>query len=797
VNGGGGDATSIMQTGVSTARDKIVWKLARDVRTGAIAPTFNYDGNHHIGPRLTIGIFRDDPSTWRRYLALPSSVEFMARQLIVNAGLTDNVARAMPMALKRARDTVVTLVNQALVGYAAYLTPYEMVGAALSLGAASSLHAPSRIPMLQLIISVMQLTPARALQVPIQHDVDAGVTRYKCVSVGEAAGQEGALAERYRLWLPGKPEAVRTPQGDGATATRVAPRQHDDQIAILLGKYGAEGALYIVDSYKYLGTAVDKFGALPSKAAVRAKSTLTVCTPLSFKEFGSRLTAVVCTTYRYTVMSLSRFLPNTYATPVTHRDVGRPGAACTCDLWQTAEKQCFGSHGNATHAAVRSQPDGPANDAMRMKTKLRYLGRARRLRHICACGNQTWVRKAAELSVTRWNVVPTIPMHVVPRLDRVAMGVLMSAHAPHLGTSTNERDKFWNLIAIMPHALQAEYSYAHIRAATDANGRVGSVPAWVHDAPQGGSIALIIGDAEPKCGNDNGVVLRPSRARIGLAAVNIVTETGTMWRSTHGARHHIDRTLIDVAVRPRAPKREVLEGIDLAINASQDHSLTMPIRIAPPDQESAESTGLLHMQHAGRRLPCTERNIGDAARPVAMCTTLQGVAVRSTSAAAWANCMVEVAARKRLLDKIRFIDPSRDRQVPSPAEYPPPAMAPTHRCKMHDVAFSTLRGLESHARHRHGDRTQVRRYVGSPVHHSGGADCRQRWRTSAHPNHRRRPKCFHWTLEHAPNLSQQLCDKLDKEDAEQRKAAQRQAHPQALALLPVHKAEGKSAGRPS
>jgi len=526
---GGGDAMSLMQTGASRAREKIVWKIARDVRTGAIVPTFNYDGNHRIGSRFTIGIFRDDPSTWRRYLALPSSVEFMANQLIVNAGLADSVARAMPMALKRARDTVVTLVNQALVGYAAYLTPYEMVGAALSLGAASSLHAPGRIPMLQLIISAMQLTPAQTLRVPVSHDFDTGVTRYKYVSSGEAAEQEGAPVEQYQHAAPQGRRQRRRQRGELRREIN-----------------GSDSPLALPRPPKTSRTKRAEYA--PGGLTLRWASA-NVQTLLPHQEDRS---------YAKNTMSLLRSKIALLETQFSENGLDVVGV-------QEGRSKASESKMGQYYRMLSAPQDQHG-----------------------AHGVQIWVRKAAKLSVMRWNVVSTILMYVVLRLDNGATVVLLSAHAPHSGASRNVRDKFWNLIAVTVHELKAKYPYAHTRVAIDANGRVGSVPAWVQDAPQGDSTALVIGGAEPERENENGAALRLFCAQLGLAAENTFTEAGTTWRSTHGTQHRIDYTLIDVAARPRVSKCKVLKDIDLTFNASQDHSLVMLEEIVPPDQENAE-----------------------------------------------------------------------------------------------------------------------------------------------------------------------------------------------------------------
>ena len=106
-----------------------------------------------------------------------------------NASLADSVACAALMAAKRAREAMLTLVDLALVCYAAYLTPYEMVGAA-------------RIPMIQLIISVTRMTPAQAPQVPVSYDSDTGITRYEYVSSGKTAEHEGTPGAQHQHDAP-------------------------------------------------------------------------------------------------------------------------------------------------------------------------------------------------------------------------------------------------------------------------------------------------------------------------------------------------------------------------------------------------------------------------------------------------------------------------------------------------------------------------------------------------------------------------------------------------------------------
>jgi hypothetical protein len=112
------------------------------------------------------------------------------------------------------------------------------------------------------------------------------------------------------------------------------------------------------------------------------------------------------------------------------------------------------------------------------------------------------------------------------------------------------------------------------------------------------------------------------------------------------------------------------------------------------------------------------------------------------------------------------------------------------------TCFATSKALESHQRAKHGVRNCIRMYIGAV---SKCPACEtvfgNRLSLLGHLSDKRRPKCRESVLATCPCLPNELVQKLDRLDAEQRKCAQRSGRSHSIVTRPAVNARGIQTGR--
>ena len=135
-----------------------------------------------------------------------------------------------------------------------------------------------------------------------------------------------------------------------------------------------------------------------------------------------------------------------------------------------------------------------------------------------------------------------------------------------------------------------------------------------------------------------------------------------------------------------------------------------------------------------------------------------------------------------------------------------PAPASLFRCELcvppiperAKTCFASSRALESHQRAKHGTRNCIRMYVGAT---STCPSCEtvfgNRLALLGHLSDKRRPRCRESVLTTCTCLPNELVQKLDRLDAEQRRCAQRSGRSHSIVTTPAVNVRGIQTGRVS
>jgi hypothetical protein len=151
--------------------------------------------------------------------------------------------------------------------------------------------------------------------------------------------------------------------------------------------------------------------------------------------------------------------------------------------------------------------------------------------------------------------------------------------------------------------------------------------------------------------------------------------------------------------------------------------------------------------------------------------------------AAWSCLMRNTASWHALVDKIHFVASVCDHT----AAVKQPSHLQHHVCEC-GAAFSSVRGLDSHKRAKHGITLEVQDRLPTSTCPSCLKDYRERSRLLNHVSNRKQTRCHDWVMKHCAKLAPATAAKLRDEVRVARRTAQQNGQTQPKAILPILRA---------
>ena len=176
-------------------------------------------------------------------------------------------------------------------------------------------------------------------------------------------------------------------------------------------------------------------------------------------------------------------------------------------------------------------------------------------------GNQLWIRAALQYKLQATNVHSPRVLQVDLLLQHSVDVVVLVAHAPHEMDTVDNKNNFWALLlGVTLHAQRCK-PHAHVVLCIDANARLGSIT------------FAFVGEAAPERENDNGLRFRQYLKETSMYALNTFCDAGHSLASSFGNTTRIDYIVASVLPEPLVQNISILEDIELATSAREDHRL--------------------------------------------------------------------------------------------------------------------------------------------------------------------------------------------------------------------------------